>query len=79
MKGELLVQLIIGCTGISGLIGAVVAVYKLRPDINSAAVTQSQGAMESMRMLNEQLEQDRNYWRQRAIDAERRVAEQRRT
>lgn len=73
MTQELLVQIILGGLGTTGVVGAVVALYKLRPDLNSAAVTQSQGAMETMRGLNEELTQDRDYWRKRAVDAEKQV------
>lgn len=71
MATDFVVQILFGVLGAGGLTGAVVALYKLRPDVNSAAVTQSQGAMETMRVLNEQLESDRDYWRKRAIDSER--------
>ena len=53
-----------------GLLGAVVALLKLRPDANTAAVTQSQSAMETMATLNKQLEVERNEWRDRALKCE---------
>jgi len=57
--------IIIALLGSGGLIAAVVALLKLRPDINSAAVIQAQGAMEIMQQLNEDMEKNRNYWRDR--------------
>jgi hypothetical protein len=53
-----------------GLVGAFVALLKLRPDANTAAVTQSQSAMETMARLNADLENERDGWRRRALDAE---------
>ena len=73
-NSNLLVQLLLGGFGVSGVVGAVVAIYKLRPDVNSQAVVQAQGAMESMPSLNEDLTKDRSYWRDRAIAAERECA-----
>lgn len=64
------VQLIIGAVGASGLGGGLVAFRKLRPDMDTAAVTQSQGAVETMAILQQQLERDRNSWRERAMHAE---------
>jgi hypothetical protein len=64
------VQIIIGVVGTSGVIGAFVALAKLKPDVNSAAVTQSQGAIETMAILQRQLEDERNQWRERALNAE---------
>lgn len=77
MKAELIVQLVIGGFGLTGVIGAAVALWKVRPEINSAAVTQSQGAMETMKTLNDELEQslvrksrECSDWRERAMAAE---------
>lgn len=53
-----LVQLALGGFGLTGLIGAVVAVYKLRPDINSAAVVQAQGTMDMMKQLVDELREE---------------------
>jgi hypothetical protein len=41
----------------AGLIGAIVALLKLKPEANQSAVLQAQGAMETMVELNEKLEQ----------------------
>lgn len=40
----------------TGLIGAIIALYKLRGERDSAAVSQAQGAMETMEGLNDALE-----------------------
>lgn len=40
----------------AGLLGAIVALLKLRPEANQSAVIQAQGAMETMETLNEKLE-----------------------
>lgn len=60
--------IIIALLGSGGLIAAVVALLKLRPDINSAAVIQAQGAMEIMQQLNDDMEKNRDYWRDRYED-----------
>lgn len=77
MTADLVVQLVLGGFGLTGVIGAIVALWKVRPEVNSAAVTQSQGAMETMKTLNDELEQaheragrDRDEWRERALAAE---------
>lgn len=77
-SGITTVQVVLAALGSGGLIGAVVALLKLRPDANTAAVTQSQGAMETMAILNKQLEDERNEWRARALGAEHELAELRR-
>jgi 3-polyprenyl-4-hydroxybenzoate decarboxylase len=64
------VQVVLAVCGASGIVGAIVAMLKLKPDANSAAVTQAQGAMETMEKLNAQLEAERDEWRQRALDCE---------
>lgn len=76
MNTTTLIQLVLGGFGISGILGAGVALFKLRPDVNSAAVTQSQGAMETMQTLNDELKQDRDAWRDRAIAAEKLLRDQ---
>jgi threonine dehydratase len=58
--------ILIAMLGSGGLIAAIVALLKLRPDINSAAVIQAQGAMEVMQHLVEDIERNRNYWQKRA-------------
>lgn len=40
----------------TGIVGALVALYKLRGERDSAAVSQAQGAMETMEGLNDALE-----------------------
>lgn len=70
MDAQLLVQLLLGGFGITGFIGAYLAIRKLPTEQNSAAVTQSKDAMSTMKELNEELKADRDYWRARAIDAE---------
>jgi hypothetical protein len=77
VSADLIVQLVLGGFGLTGVIGAIVALWKVRPEVNSAAVTQSQGAMETMKTLNDELEQahervgrDRDEWRTRALAAE---------
>jgi hypothetical protein len=62
-----LVELIIGC---GGLITAGVAIYKVRPDVDTAAVIRSQGAVETMALLQRELEKDRDAWRVRAVGCE---------
>lgn len=65
-----LFQVLLGVLGGGGILSAVAAFFKLKPDANSAAVTQSQGAMETMALLNRDLEDERNTWRARALKAE---------
>lgn len=65
-----IVQIVLAVCGASGIVGAIVALLKLKPDANSAAVTQAQGAMETMEKLNAQLEAERDEWRQRAMACE---------
>jgi hypothetical protein len=65
-----LIQLVLGAFGMSGVVGAVVALLKLRPEVNSAAVTQSQGAVTTMQMLMDEQRADRDSWRARALAAE---------
>lgn len=88
MSTELLVQLVLGGFGLTGVAGAIVALFKIRPEANSAAVTQSVGAMETMQKLNDELEQalerkneECREWRVRALAAEAqiRALERRRT
>lgn len=52
---DLLVQVLLALVGGGGALGAVAALYKLRPDVNSAAVVQAQGTMEMMATLNTEL------------------------
>lgn len=71
---SLLVQLALGGFGVAGLVGAGVALFKLRPDVNSAAVVQAQGAMEAMRSVNEALSQENAHLRKRADDCDTELA-----
>lgn len=52
---DVLVQVLLAVVGGGGILGAVAALYKLRPDVNSAAVIQAQGTMEMMATLNTEL------------------------
>jgi uncharacterized protein (DUF3084 family) len=42
----------------AGLVGAVVALIRVRPEVNQSAVIQAQGAMETMVALNEKLKDE---------------------
>lgn len=75
-------QYLIALGGATGLVGAFVALYKLRGDRDSQAVTQAVGAMGTMQELNKSLEQalDRanersNYYKARCDDLERELEE----
>ena len=58
VNASLVINLLLGGAGLTGLAGAVVALYKLRPDVNSAAVIQAQGTMEMMEKLNSNLAEE---------------------
>lgn len=65
------IQALFGVVGLGSLIvGGYVAFVKLRPDMNSAAVEQAMDAMNGMKVLKDDVEKERNYWRERAIVAE---------
>lgn len=51
--GSSVVSILIALIGAGGLSGGIVALLKIRPEANTAAVTQAQGAMETMQDLNE--------------------------
>lgn len=68
----ILLQILLGGGLVAGVGGAIVALYKLRPDINSAAVVQAQGAMDVMREVNEELGKRADYWEHRAREWEER-------
>lgn len=72
-SGFSVTQILLSTLAGGGLLGAIVALLKLRPDANTAAVTQSQSAMETMAMLVKQLEAERNDLRARAMAAEAQV------
>lgn len=57
--------IVIALLGSGGFVGAVVAVVRLKPDMNSSAVSQARDALEMMQQLVEDLEKDRTYWRER--------------
>lgn len=72
-----LVQLIIGGFGLTGIVGAAVALFKLRPEVNQMAVTSTQAAAGEWQKLYEAqkaelvaTERERDAWRDRAITAE---------
>lgn len=73
MNSGVIVQLILGGFGISGIIGAGVALFRLRPDVNSAAVIDAQNTLKGMRELNDELKEDRDQWKARALEAEDRL------
>jgi hypothetical protein len=77
LTGGLLVQLIIGGFGVSGILGAGVALFKLRPEVNQMAVTSTQAAAGEWQKLYdackadlEAVEKERDAWRERALHAE---------
>jgi threonine dehydratase len=53
--GTNIVQLILVVLGSGGLISGIIAIYKLRPDVNSAAVIQAQGTMQMMKSLVDEM------------------------
>lgn len=71
MTSQILVQVLIGLVGSGGLGGAVYAFLKWKPDATSAAVTDAQGAAAEWKKIAEEYEQQRNYWRGRALRCER--------
>lgn len=71
------VQLIIGGFGLTGIVGAGVALFKLRPEVNQMAVTSTQAAAGEWQKLYDakakdltETERERDEWRVRAITAE---------
>jgi Asp-tRNA(Asn)/Glu-tRNA(Gln) amidotransferase C subunit len=56
LTSNLLVQLLLGGFGITGFVGAAIALLKLRPEANTAAVEQAQSVMGSMKQLNDVLQ-----------------------
>lgn len=49
----------------AAVLGALLGMVKLRGDTDSQAVSQAQGAMETMQDVNDALERERDYWRDR--------------
>lgn len=65
------VQALLGVLGLgSVIVGGYVGFVKLRPDMNSAAVEQAIDAMQGMKVLKDDMERERDYWRERALAAE---------
>lgn len=67
--------IVIALLGSGGFVGAIVALIKLKPDINNAAVTQAAGALEMMGELLEDTERDRDYWRGRYSESNKKLVE----
>jgi hypothetical protein len=65
VSASLWTPVLITLAGSGGIVGALVALVKLRGDTSSQAVSQAQGAMEVMEGLNAALEKERDYWRAR--------------
>jgi hypothetical protein len=59
----------------AGFIIALLGLVKLRGDNNSQAVSQAQGAMETMETLLEAMAQDRDYWKTRCLEETKRRRE----
>lgn len=77
-----LVQVIIGGFGLTGIVGAGVALFKLRPEVNQMAVTSTQLAAGEWQKLYDsckadlvQVEKERDTWRDRALKAEAKADE----
>jgi hypothetical protein len=64
------VQAILAVFGAGGVLGAVVALLKLRPEANSMAVTQAQGAAAEWKKLYDEASEERDELRARAEKAE---------
>lgn len=70
------VQTLLGVLGIGSIVvGGYVGFVKLRPDLNSAAISDAMEAAKGMKLLKDEMEADRDQWRERALLAERRLAE----
>lgn len=68
------IQALLGVLGLgSVIVGGYVALVKLRPDMNSAAVEQAMEAMKGMKVLKDEVERERDEWKARALEAERRL------
>jgi len=64
-SGALYAPILIALAGSGGFVGALLGLVKLRGETDSQAVSQAQGAMETMQELNDALERERDYWRDR--------------
>lgn len=73
--GVTVVDLVLAIVGSGGVAGTAVTLFKVRSDIDTAAVSQSSTAAESMSLLMQELRTDRNEWRRRALEAEHDLAE----
>jgi chromosome segregation ATPase len=69
-NGSLVSTLLLVVIGTGGIGTAIMALLRLRPDANTAAVTQAQGAMDAMNSLIRELRLERDEWRDRALQAE---------
>lgn len=87
MNSATIVQLVIGGFGVTGIVGAAVALFKLRPEVNQMAVTSTQAAASEWQKLYDQrgkelvatdhelavTKVELAEWRDRAIRAETRL------
>jgi len=80
VSDQVLIQLVLGGFGLTGIIGAGVALLKLRPDVNTMAVAQGESVLKQMRDLNDELREaleeardERDVWKVRALTAEAEV------
>lgn len=46
-----IITIVLSGFGISGIVGAAVAIYKVRPDVDSSVVVQAKGTVEMMHLL----------------------------
>lgn len=67
-----LLQFLLGGGFLTGVVSALIAIFKLRPDVNSAAVVQAEGAMSVMKEAIGRIQQERDYWQKRCEDCEQR-------
>jgi hypothetical protein len=63
-------QVALNIVGPAGLIAAFVSLLKLKPDANSQAVVQAQGAAAEWKKLYDSAKVDIEYWRTRAMAGE---------
>jgi sugar (pentulose or hexulose) kinase len=65
MGSSVFVPLLVSLIGSSGLMGAIVALVKLRGDRDSVVVAQAHGANEAIIATLAGVERERDYWRKR--------------